>query len=551
MTRSFMMGTLAVVLVIAGSRVGSLVATAAAQDQPLAPVLDNLGALHHEITTSSERAQRFFDQGLRMTYGFNHAEAIRSFREAARLDPDAPMPYWGQALALGPNINDPMRFERELQAYEAIQQAIARKANGSPAEQAYIDALATRYSNQDSRDRHALDQAYADAVHSLWAEYPDDGDAGTLYAAALMNQMPWNYWNADGTPRAGTPNVIRTLERVIEIAPNHPGARHYYIHIVEASSDPDRAVASADVLESLMPGAGHLVHMPAHIYLRVGRYAEASESNVRAIAADESYIAACQAQGLYPVSYYPHNIHFLWASSNFEGRKQVSIDSAHKLTFKTPRDMLHAYTALQDFIVTPLYSFVRFRLWNEILTDPKPESDLVFPNAIWRYARARAFTERGELDDAASEVAALRELLTDETLERIVIRNNQASRIVQIALQVADGELAIKQGRTSHGIESLENAVALQDALLYAEPAAWHYPVRHTLGAALLDLNRAAQAESVYRTDLEQHRHNGWALYGLMQSLEAQDKTTEAAAVKIAFQKAWVRADYELTSSRY
>ena len=551
MRRLLLFTTCISVCVFAFTRVDPPVAALTQDDQSLAPVLEDLGTLHHDISTSSERAQFFFDQGLRMTYGFNHAEAIRSFKEAARQDPDAPMPYWGQALALGPNINDPMPFERELEAYDALHKAIERKSNAMPQEQAYLDALATRYANDENRDRHALDEAYATAMKLVWQEFPNDANAGTLYAAALMNQMPWNYWLDGDTPKPATAEIIRTLERVQEMAPDHPGAHHYYIHIVEASNDPDRGVPSADVLESLMPGAGHLVHMPAHIYLRVGRYAEASESNVRAIAADESYIAACQAQGLYPVGYYPHNIHFLWASSNFEGRKHVSIESARKLAFKTPRQMLHSYAALQDFIVTPLYAFVRFGLWNEILTEPKPEDDLLFPNVIWRYARARAFTERGELDDAAAEVAALDAFGNDEALDSIVIGNNQATRIARIALHVATGELAVKQGRATEGIVSLEEAVTLQDALLYSEPAAWHYPVRHTLAAALLEAGRPAEAEVVYRKDLEQHRHNGWSLFGLMQSLDAQGRRADAAATRTAFQKAWVRADHELTSSRY
>ena len=551
MRRFLFFATCIGICVFAFTQVGRPAAALTQDDQPLAPVLEDLGTLHHEISTSSERAQLFFDQGLKMTYGFNHAEAIRSFTEAARQDPDAPMPYWGQALALGPNINDSMPFERELEAYAALQKAIERKAHGTPQEHAYIDALATRYSNDENRDRHALDEAYAVAMKSVWEEFPNDADAGTLYAAALMNQMPWNYWSDGDTPKPATAEVIQTLERILEMVPDNPGAHHYYIHIVEASNDPDRGVPSADVLESLMPGAGHLVHMPAHIYLRVGRYAEASESNVRAIAADESYIAACQAQGLYPVGYYPHNIHFLWASSNFEGRRQVSIASARKLAFKTPRQLLHSFAALQDFIITPLYSFVRFGLWNEILTEPKPEDDLVFPNTIWRYARARAFTERGELEDAATEVAALEALVDDEALDLIVIGRNQATRIARIALHIATGELTVKQGRTAEGIARLEEAVALQDDLVYSEPAAWHYPVRHTLGAALLEAGRVAEAEAVYRTDLEQHRTNGWSLLGLMQSLNAQGRDAEAAATRTAFQKAWVRADHGLTSSRY
>ncbi len=530
--------------VIAGS-------TYSQSDTPVAPLLEDLGTLHHPITTNSERAQIFFDQGLRLTYAFNHAEAARAFREAARLDPDCAMAYWGLGLALGPNINDPMPHARELEAYAAVQKALALKSNASENERAYIDALATRYYNKEDADRSTLDATYAKAMGGLAEKYPDDPDAGTLYAAAIMNTMPWDYWTADLNPKPDTEIVISMLESVIANHPDHPGAHHYYIHIIEPSTEPGRAVPSAERLANLMPGAGHLVHMPAHIYIRVGRYADASEANVRAIAADEAYIAQCQAQGLYPIGYYPHNIHFLWAAATAEGNSEVAIDSARKLADKVPRGDLTDFLSLQDFLVTPYYAFTRFGRWEEMLSEPPPPSDLVFTKGVWHYGRGVAFTATGQIDRAEHELSELSKLIGNSTLKELLINQSPARDILGIAAKTLSGELAAKKGEFEEAIRFLEEAAAIQDGLRYSEPSPWHQPVRQVLGAVLLEAGRPAEAETVYHKDLDWNLHNGWSLYGLLQAQRAQGKTTEAAETQEEFEDAWARADVALTASRF
>ena len=520
-------------------------------DAPIAPRLQNLGTLHHPVTTNVETAQLFFDQGLRLTYAFNHAEAIRAFREASRLDPHCAMAYWGEALALGPNINDPMPHERELEAYAAIQKAVSLKSRASEREGAYIDALAARYSNREDADRAALDAVYARAMGELARRYPDDPDAVTLYGAAIMEAMPWDYWTVDHQPKPGIADAIAAFESVIASHPDHPGAHHYYIHVVEASQDPDRGVPSADKLGDLMPAAGHLVHMPAHIYVRVGRYADAFEANVRAIAADEDYIAQCQAQGLYPVSYYPHNVHFLWTAATFEGRSEIAVDSARKLADKVPHHVLAEFHALEDFLVTPYYAFVRFGRWGDMLSEPRPADDLVFTRGIWHYARGISFTAIGQLSRATDELSSLEQVSQDPSLEDLIVNLAPADEILAIAAKVLAGELHAKRGHFDEAIRVLEEAVALEDRLPYSEPPPWHQPVRHVLGAVLLEAARPAEAELAYRADLEWNRDNGWSLYGLLQSLRMQGKTAEAAEVQEKFERAWARADVSLTSSRF
>ena len=535
---------LALVVVLAA---GSL----AQDDKPIAPRLTGLGDLHYEVTTSSEDAQAFFDQGLRLTYGFNHMESIRAFQEAARLDPTFAMAYWGEALALGPNINDPMPHERQLKALAAIREAQERASGATEKEQDFIAALATRYTDDENADRAALDRAYADAMRELWRKYPTDPEAGTLFAAALMNTSPWNYWTEELGPRPGTDEVVEALERVLVQSPDHPGAHHYYIHIVEASADPSRGEPSADKLAELMPGSGHLVHMPSHIYLRVGRYAEASDSNVEAILADEDYIAQCQAQGLYPVGYYPHNIHFLWASSSLEGRSEVSIDAAEKTASRVPIDMAVQVPNLQWFLVTPLYAQVRFGRWSEVLTTPPPAADMPFVTAIWHYARGVAFAARGQLERADDELAALEKIAATPEMEEFNLNQATGRHILTLAANVVAGEIAAQDGRYDEAVDQLEHAVELQDDLPYMEPPTWHYPVRQSLGAVLLEAGRLEDAEAVYRKDLTYWPENGWSLFGLLQTLRASGRTREADEIEAEFERVWSRADVTLTASRF
>jgi tetratricopeptide (TPR) repeat protein len=516
----------------------------------LAPELSGLGTLHVPISTTVPRAQRFFDQGMRLLYAFNHAEAIRAFREAARLDPSLAMAYWGQALALGPNLNAPMTAENGRAAYAAIQAAHAAAARrATPRERALIDALEARYAPEGAGDRQALDRAYAAAMQKVSAEYPQDPDVQTLYVDAVMNTMPWDYWHKDGTAKPETTRILDIIERTIAQYPDHAGALHYHIHLVEASNDPDRAERTADRLGPLMPAAGHMVHMPAHIYIRVGRYADAAEANVRAILADEDYLAQCQAQGLYPVSYYPHNLHFLWAAATLEGRAAVAVDAARKVAEKVPHHHAGALAWTADFPVTPMLAYARFGRWQEMLTEPKPPAHEPYAIGIWHYGRGLAFVARGQLERAATELAAVKTTTTHEafatTLKDLPLLTN-----LQIASRMLEGELKLREGDAAAAIAVLGEAVTIEDGLPYAEPPIWHHPPRQVLGAILLEAGQPAAAEVVYREDLKRFRENGWSLFGLRESLRAQQRERDAAEVQRRFERAWARADITLTSSR-
>ena len=516
----------------------------------IAPLLKGLGNHAHRVTTRSRLAQRYFDQGLILVYAFNHAEAVRSFRQASLIDPECAMAYWGQALALGPNINAPMSAEHNREAYDAIRLALKSKA--SDAERGYINALARRYSNDEKQDREILDRAYADAMRDLALHYPEDDDAQTLYAAALMNLRPWNYWQGDGTPFAETADVVPVLEALLKRYPRHIGANHYYIHAVEATNFPERALPAAKQLQAQVTGAGHLVHMPAHIYIRVGRYADASEANVRAIAADEDYITQCRAQGIYPLGYYPHNIHFLWASSSMEGRSQVALESARKVASKVQTPELNDLPSwARIFTVVPLYAKARFGRWDEILQEKQPQLDLPFYVGIWHYARGLAFAAKGNLLLARKELGDLHKLASNPAVASLEVGATSVGNLFNIAAPVLAGEIAAKQGNFETAISQIERAVLLQDGLPYNEPADWYYPVRQSLGAVLLDAGHPAQAETIYWQDLRQNPENGWSLFGLANSLRAQGKNEQAAEIEKRFHKAWARADVTLVASRF
>ena len=511
--------------------------------QPLAPELTGLGSLEFKVTTRVPAAQRFFNQGLRLLYAFNHAESRRAFREAARLDPRLAMAHWGEAMTWGPNLNAPMSVENGRLAYRAIQNARASAHSASERERGLIDALGRRYAADGAGDRPALDAAYAAAMSRLASQFPDDPNVLTLYADAMMNTMPWNYWNKDGKAKPETVSVMAALESAIARNADHAGAHHYYIHLLEASETPERAEASADRLGSLMPAAGHMVHMPAHIYLRVGRYADAAEANVRAIAADEDYLAQCQAQGLYAVSYYPHNHDFLWTAATLEGRRAVAVEAARQVAAKVPHHHAGAVTWTAHFPVTPLLAYARFGLWKDILLEPAPPKDQPYAQGIWHYARALAFVAQDRFDRAGAELRELEAII--ETKKDLPLLAN-----LRIASRMTAGELAARRGESSEAIRLLQEAVGIEDTLPYNEPPIWHHPVRQVLGAVLLEAGRAPEAERVYREDLRRVRENGWSLFGLTQSLRAQGKMTEAATAQARFQKAWSRADIALTSSR-
>lgn len=515
------------------------------------PLFDNLGEHHHPITTTAPEAQKYFDQGLRLVFGFNHDEATRAFKEAARLDPNCAMAYWGVALTLGPNYNLPVDEERDRAAYDAVQKALALSPKVSAKEQAYIKAIAKRHVADPKADRKVLDIAYADAMREVAKQYPDDLDAATLFAEALMNLRPWDLWTLDGQPQPGTAEIIATLESVLQRNPDHPGAIHYYIHAVEPSPNPERALPYARRLAALMPGAGHIVHMPSHIYIRVGLYKEAAESNAQAAAVDAAYIKKHNVQGVYRMMYYPHNIHFLWAAATMEGRSQESIRAAREVAAKLPAEMVREMPPLEFISPTPLFALARFGQWDDILAEPAPPEDLHYTTGIWRYVRGLAFAAKGQLDKAMNEHAKLEAIAATIPPERKIADNTPVASLLRIAAATLAGEVAAQKEQTEEAVRLLEEAVQLQDQLPYTEPPPWYYPVRHTLGAVLLAAGRAADAEAVYREDLKRNPENGWALFGLAQSLREQKKTQEAATVDGRFQKAWARADVKLTASRF
>jgi len=518
-------------------------------EAPIAPLLEGLGTHEWAVTSSVPPARQFFNQGVLLLYGFNHPEALRSFREAARLDPKLAMAFWGQAMAVGPNLNAPLSAHNARQAYYAIQSGRRAAVGASPRERAIIEALALRFAAEGVGDRPALERAYATAMARVAAEHPGDPDVQTFYVDAVMNTMPWDYWQKDGSPKPETKRVLETLEGIIAAHPTHPGAHHYYIHAVEASNDPDRAIKSADVLGSLMPAAGHMVHMPAHIYLRVGRYADAAEANVRAIAADEDYLAQCQAQGLYPFTYYPHNMHFLWAAATLEGRKATAVEAARQVAEKVPHHHAGAVAWTTDFPVTPWLAYVRFGMWTEMLTAPPPPAKDPYATGIWHYGRGVAFVARRQTERADAEVRALDTIMAHEAF-RTTLKDSPLLVNLQIASRIVKGELAARRGSVADAVRLLEEAVGLEDAIPYNEPPVWHHPVRQILGGVLLDAGRAREAADVYRADLVRVRENGWSLFGLMRSLEVQQRGADAAAVRERFERAWKRADITPSSSR-
>lgn len=521
-----------------------------------APLFEGMGDYHRSITTSDPGAQRYFNQGMVLAFGFNHAEAIRSFRAAQTLDDQCAMCYWGEALATGPNINVTskgkaiMSPEERVAAYAAVQKAIELKENATQIERDLIDALAVRYNGDPETERDPLDRAYAQALRQVVANYPDDDDAAAMFAEAWMNTMPWNYWAEDGQPRPETVEVIEALESILERSPRHPLAPHLYIHAVEASSNPGRAEAAADRLANLVPGAGHLVHMPAHIYWRVGRYHDASEANVRAAAVDEEYIAQCNAQGFYPALYYPHNIHFLWAASSMEGRSAVAIEAARKVAENVRLEQIEQFPTVEFFKTIPILALTQFGRWDAILQEPEPPENLDYSNAIWHYARGTALIKKDDIEGALAQRAALVSLKDSVQVSFLDSADYPASVLLHIADELLMGDVAMARGELDAATEHFRLAVTAQDGLPYMEPPFWYYPTRQSLGMSLLKEGRYADAEAVYRKDLEGYPRNGWSMFGLIQSLEAQEKMDEAETVRQVFDQVWSRADVELTGSR-
>ena len=526
------------------------------RDAEAPPLYNNLGSHHFAITTSTPEAQQYFDQGMTLSYAFNHAEAIRSFEHAAALDPGCAMCYWGIAFALGPNINAPITEDAAAAAWKAIEEAKKHATSASEREQAYIAALSARYTADPKSERAPLDRAYADAMRALSTKYPDDLDLATLYAQSVMDTSPWNYWGKDGSPHPFTPAVLEALESVLKRKPDHIGAIHLYIHAVEASPDPARAEAYADKLAALVPGAGHLVHMPAHVYLRVGRYADAAATNEAAVKADAAYFAGDAVPGnmTYQVGYVPHNHHFIVAAASFQGRRARAMEASRATRGAAHADMLRDPAMggmAQHFALTPIFTMIRFALWDQVLAEAAPPEDLPYMRGVWHTARGLAFTAKRALDDARREQAAVATLKDHASLGTLYISSaNVASKIVAIGYEVLSGELAVAAKNADETAKHFANAVAIEDDLTYMEPPDWPISVRQMQGTALLEVGRAAEAEQAFRGDLQKFPDNGWSLSGLHASLERQKKSGEAADVKTRFDRAWSAADTKVNAGR-
>lgn len=523
------------------------------EQKKTAPLFDNLGTHNFPITADSELAQKYFNQGLILAYGFNHEEAFRSFKEVARLDTNSAMAYWGMAYVLGPNINLPMDAGSVHTAYEAIQKAISLLDNETQREKDYVIALSARYSAEEMEDRSPLDIAYSDAMRSLTNNYPDDLDAATMFAESIMDCHPWDYWLKDGTPQLWTPELLTVLESVLERMPDHHGANHLYIHAIEASKNPHQGLESADRLRFLAPGAGHLVHMPSHIYIRTGNYHEGSLANLRAVKSDEEYINQCNQQGFYPLSYYPHNYHFLWATATLEGDSKTAIDAAMKTAQQPPDSLLDlcGYQTLQHFAAIPLYAYVTFGKWDEILNYKQPQDQRPYMQAVWNYAKAMAYLGKDDIEMAEVEIEKLESLRNKKEIEDLSIWGiNSAGLLIKIAYEVSKGELEAKKKNYNFAISHLRKSVELEDQLRYDEPPTWFYPCRQNLGAVLIEAGKYKEAEFVYLENLGELPENGWGLLGLYQSLIKQGRNDEAAKVEKRFKAAWKYADIELKSSR-
>jgi tetratricopeptide (TPR) repeat protein len=501
------------------------------------------GARHHTITTSSAAAQSWFNQGLTLCYGFNHAEAIRSFEQAAQEDPDCPMAQWGIAYAWGPHINNPAMDEQaNAAARAAADRAMALRQRATPTERALIEALDRRYAQPVPEDRAPLDRAYADAMRAVWQARRDDPDVGALFAESLMNLRPWDLWTADGKMQPGTDEIIATLESVLAMEPLHPAANHFYIHTMEASPTPEKALPAADRLRELVPWAGHLVHMPAHIDIRLGRYTAAATANQKAIAADLAYVEKAGREGFYTI-YRAHNYHFLAYAAMFDGRRDLALEAAREMVREIPLEIVRAFPDFLDgFPAVPYHVMVRFGMWDEMLAEPQPPLDLPVMQAMWRYGRTMALSSLGRVEEAATEFAAL-QAASEAVPESRFMGNNPSREILAVGLPLAEGELEYRRGRHDRAFALLREAVARDEALRYDEPWGWMQPVRHALGALLLEQGRVAEAEAVYREDLARHPDNGWALTGLAECLERRGGKDEAAEARTRVATAWALAD--------
>ena len=516
-----------------------------------AQLFDNLGTHHRSVGTPVAEAQAFFDQGLRLAYGFNHDEATRSFARAAQLDPRCGACFWGVAWTLGPNYNVPMLAERTQAAWDALQAARRLASSAQPVERELISALSRRYRGPTPLDpvsQQPYNEAFAASMKEVAVAHPSDDDVQVIYAESLMDVNPWKLWTLDGKAAPGTAEAVATLEKVLARSPNHPGANHYYIHVVEASHAPERALAAADRLPGLMPGAGHLVHMPAHIYQRVGRYEDASEANREAIKADEAYFKRTKPPGYYPM-YLGHNHGFLAYSAAMEGRSKESLAAAREATKAIPPEMLEMMPGMDFFAAEQFLVMVRFGMWGAILEEPRPAEKYQTLTAVWLHARGMALASTGQLDQARAVAHTLRSLATAMPAD-LQAGMNPARTVAALGLQAIEARLAERTGQKAEAVAGWKRAVALEDGMAYNEPADWFYPMRHYLGASLLEARRAKEAEQVFRADLKKNPGNGWALYGLSRALAAQ-KSKAAPKARAEFEAAWAKADTPLKRAAF
>ena len=512
-----------------------------------ATLMSGLGNAHHPVSTSNPEAQKFFDQGLRLIYDFNHDEAARSFQRATELDAKLAIAYWGLAEAVGPNYNDPASEDRFKQAHEAIQKAVDLSPNASPSEQAYIQAMAKRFPADPKADLRKAAEDYHDAMREVSKKYPDDLDAATLFAESGMNLHPWGLWHVDGTPETGTEEIVATLESVIRRDPNHLGAIHYYIHATEASANPERALAGANRLAALAPNAGHIVHMPAHVYIRTGDYEAAVKTNEDAAAVDRAYIKASGAQGIYPMMYYSHNLHFIAMCASMNGNYAEAKKNAELLVGNVGPHVKEM-PPLEGFMTIPMAVDVRFHKWNEILAMPQPDAGMKITTGFWHFARGMALAGTGKLDEAEAEYKIVSEAEQNTPPDMVFAMpiNNKAKDIMKISEDVLGAKIAMARKDNVQAISLLTAAVAIQDTLKYGEPPDWFFPVRESLGGALLINGDAAGAEKVFRADLDRNPRNPRSLFGLQQTLKAQDKSYDASFVESEFHDSWKGGDVKV-----
>jgi tetratricopeptide (TPR) repeat protein len=535
-------------LAVAGLVAAVATGGAGRPDADLLPAAER-GRFHREVSTRDRVAQDHFDQGLILTFGFDHEEAIRAYERATQADPNLAMAWWGIGFAHGPNINIPMADSAQAQAaFEATRKAAALAGGASPVEQALIGALEKRYAWPAPQDRAALDRAYADAMRDVHERFPDDPDVAILFADALMNLIPWDYWSRTGEPRAETPEIVSTIEGVLAKHPEHPGAIHAYIHAVEASTDPGRALAAADRLRRLVPASGHLVHMPSHIDIRLGHYKQAIQANLAGIEADQKRVQRA-GPGIFYSLYRAHNYHYVVYAGMFDGQRELSLRHARELQEQVPLDfILKMVDFLDGFYAVPYHAMVRFGMWDEILAEPAPPEGLKVTPALWHYSRGVALSALGRTDEATKELAAF-EAAYSRVPDTAMIGNNPAKVVLDIARPMLTGELEYRKGNHDVAFAALREAVARDDSLRYDEPWGWMQPVRHALGALLLEQGRLDEAEAVYRADLERHPDNGWALHGLAECLRRAGRSQDAKQVDARFASAWTRADTKIKAS--